>query len=284
MANLEHRTGNTVSGDVTIFYRVFGKPGRAPILIMHGANYFDSYDWMAVAEGIASDREVACYDKRGFGNSTWSESKDYSLDAHVNDAMAVVSKLGWQKFIPMGHSASGRLSIAIAANYPDRATALIVADSGMGGDEGGGGQRRATGNAPLVFESVEAAMASFAKLGNPPRVSHDRARAQAALVKVEKGFMLKRDPDFQNASPIGESVGMPQRAAASVWEDLARAQCPVMFVRGAKSDRWKDPKILERIAREFPKLVMNTVDAQHDVADQAPGAVIAHVRKFIENI
>ena len=284
MAIPEHRTGSAVSGDVTVFYRVFGKPGRTPVLIMHGANYFDSYDWMDVAAGLATDREVVCYDKRGFGASSWSDSKDYSLDAHVTDAMVVAGRLGWKRFIPMGHSASGRLSVAIAANYPDRAAALIVADAGMGGDEGGGAQRQTTGNAPLIFDSVEAAMASFAKLGNPPRIAHDRVRAEAALVKVEQGFMLKRDPDFQNARPVGESADMPQRPAASVWEDLARVSCPVMFVRGLKSDRWKDPKILERLAREFPKIVINTVDAQHDVADQAPAALIAHVRRFIDAI
>ena len=54
MAAPAHRTGSVVSGDVTIFYRVFGKPGGAPVLIMHGANYFDSWDWMEVADGIAT--------------------------------------------------------------------------------------------------------------------------------------------------------------------------------------------------------------------------------------
>ena len=282
MANLEHRTGSVVSGDVTIFYRVFGKPGRAPILIMHGANYFDSTDWLEVADALATDREVVCYDKRGFGNSSWSESKDYALDAHVNDAMQIAGKLGWAKFIPMGHSASGRLAITIAANFPDKVAALIVPDSGMS-DEAGGA-RQATGNPTLVFESVEAAMANFARINNPPRISHDRVRAQAALVKVEQGLMLKRDPDFQNARPIGESAGMPTRAPASVWDDLARVKAPTMFLRGAKSDRWKDPKVLERLVRDYPDVLVVAVDAQHDVADQARGEVIANVRKFIERI
>jgi pimeloyl-ACP methyl ester carboxylesterase len=127
-------------------------------------------------------------------------------------------------------------------------------------------------------------MASFAKLGNPPRIAFDRTRAQAALVKVDEGYMLKRDPDFQNARPIGESQGMPTRAAATVWEDLARVKAPVMFLRGAKSDRWKDPKPLERLAKEFPHVLVIAVDAQHDVAGQAPKEVIAMVRKFIEQI
>src|SRR5262249_34870153 len=52
------RNGRVNSGDVSIFYRAFGARGRTPILLMHGANYFDSYDWIGVAEALASDREV----------------------------------------------------------------------------------------------------------------------------------------------------------------------------------------------------------------------------------
>ena len=77
----EQRTGRVNSGDVSIFYRAFGSRGATPILILHGANYFDSYDWIDVAAALAGDREVVAYDKRGFGESTWSASKDYSVDA-----------------------------------------------------------------------------------------------------------------------------------------------------------------------------------------------------------
>jgi len=77
------RDGRVNSGDVSIFYRAFGMPGRTPVLLMHGANYFDSFDWIAVAEALAGDREVASFDKRGFGESGWSPSKDYSVDANM---------------------------------------------------------------------------------------------------------------------------------------------------------------------------------------------------------
>ena len=36
LPNVPHQTGRVTSGDVTIFYRRFGKPGRTPILVMHG--------------------------------------------------------------------------------------------------------------------------------------------------------------------------------------------------------------------------------------------------------
>ena len=54
-----------------IFYRRFGRPGRTPVLIVHGLSYF-SYDWIGPAAGIAVDREVVAIDMRGFGQSTGS--------------------------------------------------------------------------------------------------------------------------------------------------------------------------------------------------------------------
>jgi len=282
LPNVPHRTGRVASGDVTIFYRRFGNPGRTPILVMHGANYFDSYDWIGVAGALATDREVIAFDRRGWGESSWSPSKDYSVDAHVDDALAVVSAMRWDKVIVMGHSASARVVVSLAANFPDKLAGLIVVDPLMQieASAAGGGQRPATGNPPLVFPSIEAAMASFAKLNNPPRVAHDRERAVNALVSIDGSFMLKRDPDNGNARPIGEGAQMPRRPRTDVWQDLAAVKVPTVLVRGLRSDRWDNPAILARLTADYTKVAIVTVDAQHDVADQAPDALIAHVRKF----
>ena len=50
-----------------------------PLLILHGLSYF-SYDWIPVAKLVALDREVIALDMRGFGNSTWSPTRDYRLE------------------------------------------------------------------------------------------------------------------------------------------------------------------------------------------------------------
>ena len=273
------RNGRVNSGDVSIFYRAFGMRGGTPILLMHGANYFDSYDWIGVAEALATDREVATFDKRGFGESGWSASKDYSVDANMGDILAVIGELKWERPIVVGHSASGRLAISFAANFPEKTSRLVIVDSGLAREEGGGAERPTIGNPPMVFESVEAAMAHFAKLSNPPRISHERARAQAALVKVEKGYMLRRDPDFQNSKPQGEGANLPRRASRDVWQELAAVKCPTMVVRGLRSDRYT-PEIIARISRDYPSIEWATVNSQHDVADQAPQELVAAIRKF----
>src|SRR5947207_175613 len=249
LPNVPHQTGRVNSGDVSIFYRVFGARGRTPIVIMHGANYFDSYDWIGVAGALATDRLVIAFDRRGWGESTWSPSKDYSQDAHMSDALAVVEETGSDQVIFMGHSASARVVIGLGAHFPDKAARIVIVDPMLVAEPPppGAPPRRTMGNPPTMFASIEAAMATFAKLDNPPRISHDRERAANALIKLENGFMLKRDPDNGNARPIGEGAQLPRRPPSDVWADLGAIKPPVILVRGLRSSRWDNPTILPRL-------------------------------------
>ena len=218
----EHRTGRVNSGDVTLFYRVFGKAGATPILILHGSNYYDSVDWIEVASALATDREVVVPDRRGWGDSTWSPSKDNSLDALLDDMLAVMGVMKWPKAIVMGHSGAGPTIISFAVNFPQMTEKLILVDSQMNREESAR-TGKSVGNPPYVFELVEAAMAKH-KFSNPPRFSWDRKRAEQSLVKVEKGLMLKRDPDGGNRQPIGEGAALPRRPVREMWEELGDGQ------------------------------------------------------------
>lgn len=281
MAEVVERAGSVVSGDVTISFRAFGTKGQTPIIVLHGTNYYDSFDWVGVAAKLASDREVVAPDRRGFGRSSWSPSKDYSLDAILGDINVVIGKLGWEKPIVLGHSGAGRHVVAFAANFPDKLAKLIIVDSAFGREEGAGGPKRApTGNPILTFKTVEDAMAYFAKLSNPPRIGKDRARALEALTTVEGGFALKRDPDHGNSQPIGEGASLPQRVKSDHWADLKKIKCPIMIVRGLRSDRYP-ADVLARIKSERPDIIWAEVDSEHDVPYQAPDALVAAVRKFI---
>jgi pimeloyl-ACP methyl ester carboxylesterase len=274
----DHRTERVASGDVSLFCRAFGGKGETPIVILHGTNYFDSYDWIGVASALAADREVVAFDHRGFGQSSWSLSKDYSLDALLGDVIAVCDRFGFERPVILGHSMSGRLGIVFAANRPDRLSKLIVVDSGL--DRGApGAYTLSVGNPPTVFESVEAAMAHFAVRRNPPRFALDRARAERALKPVEGGVMLTRDPDYTNRIPQGDGAKEPALREVDVWAELAKVQCPATVVRGLQSDRWT-PEILDRLATEFPQVRIVEVDAQHDVAHGAPDALVDAVRAF----
>ena len=87
----EHRTAKFSSGDVEISYRLFGKAGETPIVIVHGLSYF-SYDWIPMAAVLAADRQVVAMDMRGFGDSGWAQ--DYSVPAFAGDIVCVAGSPG----------------------------------------------------------------------------------------------------------------------------------------------------------------------------------------------
>jgi pimeloyl-ACP methyl ester carboxylesterase len=278
-----HRTGTVQSGEVALFYRAFGPEGRqggkTPLIILHGSNYFDSYDWIAVASGLSQDRQVVVFDHRGFGHSGWSEYKDYSLDALFSDIVNVSAHFGWQRPAIMGHSMSGRLAIFFAAYFPDHLSQLIVADTAMG--KGNPGNHHVSvGNAPKVFKTVEDAMAHLAKKENPPRFSLDRARAELAMKKVDGGFVLTRDPDQKNTQSQAPGAAMPKFTNVDSWDALGLLKCPTTFIRGKRSDR-NIPEHYARIAREFPHIRVETIDSRHDLAFEAPDELIAIVNRIM---
>ncbi len=283
MEQPSHRTGTIQSQDVTLFYRAFGPErggsGKTPIVILHGSNYFDSYDWIGVASGLSEGRQVVVFDHRGFGHSSWSKYKDYSLDALFSDIMNVSAHFGWKRPAIMGHSMSGRLAIFFAAYFPEHLSQLIVVDTAMG--KGNPGNHNVSvGNAPKVFKTVEDAMAHLAAKENPPRFSLDRERAELAMRKVDGGYVLTRDPDQKNTQSQAPGASLPKYTNVDSWDALAEVACPTTFIRGARSDRNK-PEHYARIARDFPHIRVETIDSRHDIAFEAPGDLIAIVNRIM---
>ena len=279
MADAAHTSIFVPSGDVILHARVFGKAGKTPMVILHGAAYFDSYDWIEVAAKIATDREVIAMDMRGFGKSSWSPSKDYSTDAKLDDIRAVMTARSWSKIVLMVHSMTGRIGVMFAATHPDLIEKLVVVDSALGGGAGGGGEEPKLNQAPQLFQSVEEAMKTLAGRASPPRFSRDRARAEKALRKVEGGFMLTRDPDIGNVTPQWPGIRTPKLNGGDIWDGLKNTKCPVRYVSGLKSDRRKPDALAKLVTQK--NVTVSDVNAEHDVAGQAPDELVEIVKGFL---
>jgi pimeloyl-ACP methyl ester carboxylesterase/DNA-binding CsgD family transcriptional regulator len=76
-------------------------------------------------EGLAHDLRLVRYDCRGAGLSD-REVFDYSLDAHVQDVLAVADRLELQRFALLGFGHSGLAAINLAALNPDRVSHLVL--------------------------------------------------------------------------------------------------------------------------------------------------------------
>jgi esterase len=278
MPDVQAATGRVASGDVKIFYRKFGKPGRTPVLIVHGLSFF-SYDWVEPATRIAHDREVAAIDMRGFGESDWSPGRDYKLETLSKDVINVLDALGWEKAVLMGHSFGGRVGLATAGWKPERAAALVLVD--FAPDLAPAGRRHVAeriGRQPDIFSSVDEAM-GYHGFNDVPADSPLRARWLAFLKQTDRGYALRRDLHYRDnfkRALEGQSSPVP----AFLWPMLAELKIPALMIRATESDMFEAPT-LEKARALNPKLTGIELAGSHDLAGDNPKGLSEAVNQFL---
>ena len=122
-------TAEIKAGDNTIFIRRYGK--GPPLLMVHGFPR-TSLMWRHVAPHLASNHTVICVDLRGYGRSGVPASAEdhypYSKRAMADELVAVMDKLGFDKFDLVGHDRGGRVSYRLALDHPQKVQRLAVFD------------------------------------------------------------------------------------------------------------------------------------------------------------
>ncbi len=119
------------SGDGTrIAYAVYGEEQAMPLVqvnswlvtigLSSGEDNFQSH-----VEGLAQGRQVISIDRRGVGASA-RDVDDLSLDAQVSDLAAVVNQLSLKQFDLAGWVDGAAVSVAYAAQYPERLARLVL--------------------------------------------------------------------------------------------------------------------------------------------------------------
>ncbi|GAG15552.1 unnamed protein product, partial [marine sediment metagenome] len=82
-------------------------------------------DGRAFLESLSQRRLFVTFDRRGVGASQ-REVDDFSLEAHVADVAAVVDHLGLKQFDVWGHIDGTAISVAYAAEHPERLSRLVL--------------------------------------------------------------------------------------------------------------------------------------------------------------
>ena len=275
-----HETGTCPSGDVTLAYRRFGKPGRTPILIAHGLSYF-SYDWIDVAAELAADREVVAMDMRGFGDSTWSAARDYGVPTMALDIVALAGHLKWPKAVLVGHSMGGRNVAYCAAKNPTLAAGVVLVDYSP--ENAPNGSKRVTDSIagqPDVFPSVDAALRYFGVDPDSPAGKAKRVRFEAYLRAVPDGFQAKRDFHFRDQFRRVKETGERPKLGVDMWQVLAELRCPALVLRGAESDMFA-AETVAKVKAANPGLRVVEIAGGHNIAGDNPEGFLAAIRPFL---
>ena len=108
-----------------------------PLLLLHGFPQTHVM-WHKVAPRLARSFTVVAMDLRGYGESskppTDPDHTPYSKRAMARDCVAVMSRLGHDRFFVAGHDRGGRCAYRLSADHPDRVERLAVLDIVPTGD------------------------------------------------------------------------------------------------------------------------------------------------------
>jgi len=85
--------------------------------------------WDVIASSLAPENKIIAIDLRGRGLSD-KPSAGYSLQHHIRDIYCVLDDLEQERIVLMGHSLGAFISLAFAANYPERTEKIILMDGG----------------------------------------------------------------------------------------------------------------------------------------------------------
>ena len=102
-----------------------------PLLLLHGHPQ-SHVMWHLVAPRLAEALTVVAADLRGYGDSSKPESTadhaPYSKRAMARDQVAVMARLGFERFMVAGHDRGGRVAYRLAIDHPARVSRLAVLD------------------------------------------------------------------------------------------------------------------------------------------------------------
>jgi pimeloyl-ACP methyl ester carboxylesterase len=116
------------SGDINIAYQIVGE-GPDLVLVPGFVSHVEAaWDWPYLARflhRLSSFSRLIVFDKRGTGLSD-PMKRPPTLEERMDDIRAVMDAAGVQKAPLFGISEGGAMSIAQAAKFPDRVTALIL--------------------------------------------------------------------------------------------------------------------------------------------------------------
>jgi haloacetate dehalogenase len=263
-----------------------------PVLLLHGFPQTHLM-WHAVAAELAAEHTVVAADLRGYGESGVPAGgpEAYSFRAMAGDQVALMARLGYERFAVVGHDRGGRVTHRMALDHPDavqRAAVLDILPTTHVYDSVD--QRLATAYYHWFFFIQPEPVPERLIAGDPVGYLHTLLGSwggdlghvtPAALAGYEQAFA---DPARRHA------MLQDYRAGASVDLELDRADAaagrlvsaPLLVLWGAHGVVGTGPDdVLDVWRTRAADVRGQPVDAAHFLAEEQPAQVLAALLPFL---
>jgi len=242
MANLYEEKYWTSDDGLELYYRDYegaeGSAERTPVICLHGLTR-NSRDSANLAERMAGQgRRVIVPEMRGRGFSAYSpDSSTYTPPQYIADVEKLLSELGIDRFISIGTSMGGLMTMMLAAAKPGRLIGLVMNDIGPEVDPAGltriGGYVGHGRSYPTWMHAARSLQSVHGDAFPDWDLDQWLEMAKRTLVLSQNG-RISYDYDMAIAEPFAE----PGNAAPdNLWLSYeALRDVPMVLVRGELSD------------------------------------------------
>lgn len=285
------RAGMAPGPNGPIHYRIYGKPGGAPLIVLHGGPAAGE-TYMRPYVGLATDRQVVLYDQTGCGRSARpADLTTYTPDSYVSELESLRDHLGFERVSLLGHGWGGSLASLYATAYPEHVVSLVLA-----------------GSAPATRDLAEAAKRWLEELG-PSAVTaiarnrSDPNQARTAYADVMREYdhrhLLRLEPWpvffneycqlLANNRVYKYLIGpndfryTGKLARFDISRELKKIAVPALVTCGEfdEAPEWVGAKIVALMHRAELKVFKN---AAHMAHIEQPAGVIAATGQFLRRV
>ena len=266
-----------IVGAMRFHYLDWGANGH-PVLFLHGGG-LNAHTWDVVALMMHERYRCIALDQRGHGDSEWSPAIDYRTETQVGDVEGFVDFLGLENPMLVGQSMGGLNATGYAIRHSDRMKGLVVVDVGPEVNAEGAQRIRDFSSTPQL-DSLEEFLERAVKF-NPLRDPEVLRRSLFYnLRQLPNGKWTLKHDQRRNAESDSQAGAQRARLAA----EIAKITCPVLIVRGARSDILSDEGA-DKFARSLPHARWVRVEnAGHNVQGDNPRGLLDATGSFFGEI
>jgi len=260
------------------FREYAGPSDKPPILCLPGLTR-NARDFADLAAQLAGEWRVLCPDMRGRGDSDYArDPMTYTPVHYVEDVEALLEAEGITRFVAIGTSLGGLMTMLLAAKDPARIAAAVINDVGPEIEAAGLERIREYVGQGRSYETwVHAARAlQEASRDIYPRYElPDWLRLAKRCMVIGSGGRIVFDYDMNIAEPFEAPEG-PAPAPEVMWAlyDLLAAR-PLVVLRGAHSDILSAEVAARMAARSASVELVTIADVGHAPTLDEPEAIAA---------
>jgi 3-oxoadipate enol-lactonase len=253
---------------IALRYELSGKGDRTLVLVHEMGGSLESWD--EVVPRLATSRRILRYDTRGAGLSQKARG-ELTFGAMAADIAALLDALKITGKVALaGVAVGGAIALQFAAQYPERASAVIVGSP-------------ATGIAPARRVAALERLAKIEAGGMAFAVEDAMLNGYAPELRGDVERFERFRARWLGNDPSSYATIWRMLANADMQQTLGKVRCPALVI-GGSLDRVRPPSMAEEVAKAIPGASYIEVRTGHYMAVQTPDLIANCFDEFLRSV